>query len=162
MKIHRRGKSAYEWSETDCKGPEDIAKLWISKNIIPLDGTIDKGGERHTEIGLELEDDDVISLFYALIEKYRNEIANLNVELEEAINNADEKEGALDKIYDLITYHSEDAPTLDSLLGAVQTIADHFRGHKVVGIKPKLKWIQYEKIHGHYKDGRFYEGKEFL
>lgn len=161
MNIYRRGRKGFVWEKTDSKESDGFSELWASNDVVTLDGTIDKEGERHTEIGLELEDDDVVSLFNALIDKYRNKIEELNSELNGARNITNEKTEALATIDNLICYHSEDAPTLDSLIGAVQTIASHFTERKVVGTQPNLKWIKYENIHGHYKDGRFYEGKVF-
>lgn len=71
MKIFRGPHSTEDWSITDNKVPSDYIENWEPRKKIILDGTIDKTGDRHTYIGIELDEDDVISLFNSLVNNLR-------------------------------------------------------------------------------------------
>ena len=105
--------------------------------MIHLDGTIKKDGERHTVLGLEIEESDVVALFNALVKRYSSDLKKSQKEVEML-------EGAMDKIYNLVTFHSEEAPSQEALTEAVATIAWHYRF--VIGGKPTIKWIKWDRI----------------
>lgn len=48
---------------------------------------------------------------------------------------------AFTKIDNLISYYSEDAPSKDALIPAVQAIAEHYRWSFNKDEKPKIDWI---------------------
>ncbi|MDA2933647.1 hypothetical protein MYX82_04830 [Acidobacteria bacterium AH-259-D05] len=84
MKIYRGpGQSFGYWSLTDSKQPKEYLETWASGEKIVLDGTIDKAGERHTDLGLVIEEGDVVTLFNALVKRYRKKQSELIRDLKE-------------------------------------------------------------------------------
>ena len=67
MKLYR----SHQLIETDRKQPSDYIEDWKSGGRIPLDGTKSTRARRWTYLQLEIEDEDVIELFHALIERYQ-------------------------------------------------------------------------------------------
>ena len=65
---------------TDSKKSRECADRWQSGNEIYLDGTITKGAERRTRMSLEIEDNDIVALFNALVKRDRKKIAQLQKE----------------------------------------------------------------------------------
>ncbi len=60
MKIYRGPQSGGYWNRTDSKTPSHYIKTWSPGKKIIFDGTIDKFGGRHTELGLEIDEKDVL------------------------------------------------------------------------------------------------------
>lgn len=166
MKIHRGPKSGGYWEETDSKPPSHYIKDWSPRKKIIFDGTIDKFGGRHTELGLEIDEKDIISLFNALIEKLavdEKDIFTLfntfikkhkhkNKQLEENIKDLEQEitilKEAFKKIYYLISFYSYQAPNKNALIKAVQKIAAHYYYSTTPskGKYPKLRWIKWKSI----------------
>ena len=59
------------WSDTDKKDPQEYVENWQPGTIVVVDGTIDKDGSRHSQIGIELTEDDVQALVNKLIAHYK-------------------------------------------------------------------------------------------
>lgn len=57
--------------ETDSKQPDEYISEWKSGHRIWLKGTKLQSAERETDLFLEIDDADVIALFYALLERYQ-------------------------------------------------------------------------------------------
>ncbi len=123
MKVYRGPRSGGRWSLTDSKKPQELAQAWAPGRKIVLDGTIEKDGERHTDFGIEIEEGDVVALFNALVKQYSSDLKKSQKEVEML-------EGSMDKIYDLVTFHSEEAPSQEALTEAVATILFHYRMQK--------------------------------
>ncbi len=82
MKIYRGGRTSKKWSKTD--GREIDVSEWRRGKIIVVDGTINKSGSRHTDLGVEIEPTDIVALSAALIRNYK-ELESENVELKSSI-----------------------------------------------------------------------------
>ena len=57
--------------QTDSKKPDHYISDWMRGDLIWLKGTKSGGSQRETDLFLEIDDSDVIALFYALIERYQ-------------------------------------------------------------------------------------------
>lgn len=84
MNIYRGPRSGGSWSFTDSKKPQEYIEDWARGTTIVFDGTIDKDGKRHTDLGLEIEESDVVALFKALIRRYRKKQTELIRDLKES------------------------------------------------------------------------------
>ena len=68
MKIYRGGQASNEWSAvTDSMNPQRLQKTWRAGGMLALDGTIDKTGERHTAVGIEIDERDIVALVQGLV-----------------------------------------------------------------------------------------------
>ncbi len=68
MKIYRGGQMSPEWTAvTDSITPRQLQRRWRPGGMLALDGTIQKGGERHSAVGVEIEAQDVVALVQALV-----------------------------------------------------------------------------------------------
>ena len=61
MRIKRRPKTHRTWTATDSKAASALARSWRPHTTIDFDGTIEKLGERHTRMGVEMDEDDVLA-----------------------------------------------------------------------------------------------------
>lgn len=83
MKIYRGPHSTPDWSLTDTKNPENYIDDWKSNRKICMDATIDKTGERHSYVGIEIDENDIVSLFKVLLERYICENENMKNNIQE-------------------------------------------------------------------------------
>ena len=68
MKIYRGGQASTEWTAvTDSMNPQRLQKTWRAGGMLALDGTIDKTGDRHTAVGIEIDERDIVALVQALV-----------------------------------------------------------------------------------------------
>jgi hypothetical protein len=67
MKLYR---NMNERVLTDFKEPAEYISRWKDSGHIWLSGTKTEGAERETELFLKIEEEDVLALFYALLERY--------------------------------------------------------------------------------------------
>lgn len=111
-----------------------------------FNGTIDKDGQRHTELGLEIEEGDVVALFNTLLKRHREKQNELICSLRDSQGETEVLRDAQTKIHDLISYHSEDAPSKNALIQAVRAIAEHYRWPFNKDEKPKIDWIKWDSI----------------
>ncbi len=147
MKVYRTPGSdelGTRWSLTDSKTTQEVVRDWHSGHI-GLDGTIKKKGKRHTKLYLRIEDSDVIALSNALFKRYRREQSKLIRDLKKSEKEVETLQGAMGKIYDLIGVHSEEAPSQEALIKAVETIARHYQ-YSIPKGKPKIGWIKWGSI----------------
>lgn len=77
MKIRRKPKVGGHWSDTDKKDPKEYVEKWQPGTIVVVDGTIDKDGSRHSQIGIELTEDDVQALVNKLIAHYKSQLEEM-------------------------------------------------------------------------------------
>lgn len=139
MKIYRSGKTSKKWGKPTAKTGNNWAKKWQPGMVKGMDATIDKSGERHTDVGVELEPDDIVELAAALFAHQKTRIANLEAQLTRM------KE-AMDKLRVLATnrdYFVEDS----DLIRSVGVIAEHYRkrsGTPAAG--PRLDGVRWKDI----------------
>ncbi len=137
MKVYRGPRSGGKWSLTDSQEPREYLEEWMTPGeMITVDGTIKKEGERHTVLGLEIEERDVVALFNALVKRYRRDLKKSQKEAETLVR-------AMRKIYSLTASHK--ATSKEALVQAVQSIAWHYRWHFAEG-KPEIGWIKWDSI----------------
>jgi hypothetical protein len=73
MRIYRGD----DYALTDSVQPGDYLEDWKAGHGISLDGTKDKSGAKQTRLRIEIDDADVLALFYGLVERYRQAEAKL-------------------------------------------------------------------------------------
>jgi hypothetical protein len=118
MKIYRGPQTGDRWKETAAKNPRDYIEGWQPGTTIAFNATIE-GVQRFTEVGVQIEEDDVIALFSAFIEGYRRKQPQLLADLETSRAEVMRLRRALREIYRLIAYESPSEETLK----AVRSIA---------------------------------------
>ena len=149
MKIFRSPRTSDSWTKTDEKSLKDRVKNWRPGNWFIVDGTIDKNGERHTDLAIDIDASDVVSLFNALIRHYESEVKRLEELASDRQKTIDTLEMALSKIDKLIVHHRNQAPDVEALVSAVQIIARNYRWlskEQFRTDRPKLGWISWNSI----------------
>jgi hypothetical protein len=148
MKVYRGPRTSKKWKKTDAKSLKTWVKHWRPGSVVALDGTIDKLGQRHTDLGIEIESHDIVALNRALAQYQATALAQLektNAELEATIQ---QLERALKKINALASYHRSNAPTPDALADAVAKIADHFAWSfsRKRPLSLKMRWVKWKSL----------------
>jgi hypothetical protein len=159
MKIYRGARTGRYLNRTDEAATEELedwTKKWRPGQILQLDGTIDKGGGRHTKFGVEIEPQDIVALNDALVRYHQTRIGELeariselekgNAELSEA---GREARTGLRKIFTLTDSRRTRAPSPDELLDELKKIAGHFMlGSGGVTDPPHLSaWIKWKDLY---------------
>ena len=139
MKIYRCQRTSDDWKKTDEQSLKRWAKDWHPGKIARFDGTIDKTGDRHTDLGVQIEASDIGDLFNGLVRHYEK----ANADLQKRVATL---EDALGKIDDLISYHRHEAPDVEELISAVQLIAERYRSPWSRVGEPKISWIRWDSI----------------
>ena len=135
MKIYRGPRTTDEWQLTDTKKASEWADDWRPGVKVALDGTIEKEGTRHTDLGVEIEADDVVALASALFKYQKLRIE----ELEPAAR-------ALKKINRLVALYRDEAPSDKELLDSIQGISAHFSKPQLLNKPFKLDWIDLDSV----------------
>ena len=143
MDIFRGPQTGRSWKRTDSKKPRSYIKHWKPGDKISFNGTID-GALRFTELGIQIEEADVIALFNALVKNYRREQSRLGQELTQTRKQGAELLDALGKIYRLLQSEGSDSPSSETL-DAARIIANHYRYPPNKG-KPTIKGLKYQSI----------------
>ena len=150
MEIYSGPSSTGQLEHTDSSEPKDYIDHWKSGRLIPFSGTRD-GNFRFRTLGLKIEEDDVVALFNALVERYKEKESRLRDDVEYEKHRVErleatklELEEALAKIRNLVRYHRNEAPSAEALLEAIMHIANHYR-YRHEG-KPAIEWIQWDSI----------------
>lgn len=148
MRIYRGPLSGDNRDMTDSKEPADFIEDWKTGKTISFDGTIDKSGTKHFGIGIKIEEEDILALSKALIDKYHDEQDRLKEKVKDLEQDVQTLKQAFAKTYHLI--HSNKAPSDDELLKAISSIAEHygskFTGQCTVNGNPEIKWIKWESL----------------
>ena len=149
MKIYRAGRTANRWKETTEVSLKEWAREWQPDKKLTVDATIDKFGNRHSDIGIEFDKDDLLALSEAFLAYLPVEFIERTISQRSADRNQAKikvlKE-ALGKISALISKHREDAPSEKALLNAIKNYADHYRINASHEERPKITWIKWEEI----------------
>jgi len=139
MKIRRAPGMKEDWKLIAPIEPADYAERRVSGRPIELNANIAKDPKKRTDFRLEIDEDDVLALFDAIVERYR--------EMRKSQEEAEDLQEALTKIDSLICHHSEEAQSKDDLIPAVQVIAGHFSRSVVIPReKPEVGWIKWNSI----------------
>lgn len=148
MKVYRGPRTSNTWKVTDAKPLKSWIKGWRPGKVVALDGTIDKTGQRHTDLGIEIEQRDILSLNKALSQYQARAVAQLerqNAELEKTVELL---ESALRKIHALSSYHRDRAPNVDAFAEAVAKISHHYAwSHsrwRRLGLK--MRWLKWKSL----------------
>lgn len=128
MKISRVRPSDWKHipTETDCKLPKDYIASYVAFGCIKMDGTINKKGDRHTQIVIDVDADDVVALVGGMKNRLQNRIDELEVELKEL---RDYYTGVFRKLEKIA---SDDPPEvvqkqrLEDRLEAVRSVCEYF------------------------------------
>lgn len=152
MILYRSPKTGNNWNNTDTIKPNKYIKNWKPGKIIKFDGTIDKQGERHTDIGIKLVEEDIESLTRSLFKFYKEKIK----EQEERIKKLDEnlkdaryqcsyrREGLM-LLYEVIANLPEEIPSNQVLTEAFSDLASHYlRSDISTENLPKIDWINWD------------------
>jgi hypothetical protein len=144
VKIRRGPKSTNNWTTTDTKTPAEYAQSWWPGRPIRFDGTIDKSGERHTDLGVEIYEEDVIALHKVLLSHYRGYMK----ERDKLLGTVLELESAFMKISHLLSWHKSRAPDQDNLLAAIEEIVDHFgrSWNRSKPYKSRFAWLKWRTL----------------
>jgi hypothetical protein len=143
MKIHRGPRSSNRWTDvTATLSTTQYAQDWNPAKVLTVDATIDKSGERHSDMGIQFEEDDIVSLSEGFIAHIRKERDSLREEK----TAREVLQRAMEKIHDLISYHSEKAPTTEKLVEAVKDLALHYYCNASDEDRPEIEWIKWENI----------------
>jgi hypothetical protein len=144
MRLQRGPKTGDTWTTTDARPPATWVKSWFPGRSISFDGTIDKTGQRHTSVGVEIDEEDVLALHRALIDHYRS----VERERNELRKKCRELERAFWKVQALVSWRSDRAPDSDSLLAAVAEIANYFAGPRTGGkqFKSRFRWMKWKTL----------------
>ncbi len=145
LKLYRGPYTGSSWKATDSKKPSEYVDSWQDGRTIPFDGTIDKDGERHTQIGVQIEDDDVVALLNALVKRDRKVTNQLRAELSQSQREEERLRNAINKLYSLVDSYANSAPSQEALLDAVRTIAEHYSTPSAKGV-PKISWIKWKSL----------------
>jgi hypothetical protein len=143
MRIKRRPKTHRAWTPTDSKAASALARSWRPHMTIDFDATIEKLGERHTRMGVEMDEDDVLALHSGLIAHYRS----IEKQRDELRKRERELMRAFRKLYKLTALARDRAPNNEALINAVQQIADHFRAaQRRRTFKSRYRWLNWRTL----------------
>lgn len=146
MKIYRGPRTTKKWRETDTKSLTKWAADWQPGKQLHLDGTIEKAGQRHTDLGIVFEAEDIAALHDAFQRHQRDRIQALEAREAELTENVKLLESALSKIGSLLSLHRKKAPSPDALLEAIKKIANHFRWNHKRRTPIELDWIKFKDL----------------
>jgi hypothetical protein len=146
MKIYRGPRTSKKWDVTDTKPLKKWAENWEPGKQLHLDGTIQKAGQRHTDLGIVFEEEDIAALHDAFQRYLQQRLAELEErEAELSKTNALMQKG-LAKINRLTVRHRKSAPSQEQLLDAIQTISAHCARPDLHDLPVELDWIDFDAI----------------
>jgi hypothetical protein len=142
MKIFRGPRTTRKWSVTDDQPVVAPKQLWRPGHVTRFDGTIAKYGGRHTDLGVEINVDDVTQLVNGLVAHHQSlgaQVASLEADCETL-------RIALDKISSLALFHQSTAPSVEELLSAIGAIAGHYQFGATPDAPPDPSWVRFSRI----------------
>ncbi|HEY3897353.1 MAG TPA: hypothetical protein VGM54_02005 [Chthoniobacter sp.] len=146
MKICRGPRTTRKGTVTDAKSLKDWAKDWKPSKQLLLDGTIQKTGQRHTDLWVMFEAEDIAALHDAFQRHQRDRITELEAREAKLVDTVQLLESALGKIATLVSEHKDKAPDDHALLQAVKKIAQHFRSSFRRRLPIDLGWIKFKNL----------------
>lgn len=134
---------------TASKAASQIEANWSPDKPFYLDGTIDKQGSRHTDIGVEIDEADIAALANAFFRNWAEQRDAREMELIVARKRIENAESAMRKLHKL-SWQSDRAPSVEAFGEAVRAIVNHYEslaGQPEAEIKPpNLKWIKWNTL----------------
>jgi hypothetical protein len=147
MKIFRGGRTQNDWSDmTDEKTTSAYIENWEPGKHIVFDGTIDKTGKRHTDLGVVIDEEDVIAMHGALIRTLKQSNSDNTKMIEELNNTIKYLREAFAKIHGLINYHINEAPSEERLLDDIKEISSEYMYYHDELDGVDLDWIKWSEI----------------
>ena len=148
MKVCRGPRTSKQWRETDAQSLKAWVNSWRPGTIVKVDGTIDKSGTRHTDLGIEIEPHDVVALNKALELHQAEMLAYFKKENAELRATVSKLESALRKIHSLTSYRRTYAPSPDALADATSKIANHFAWSfsRKRPLKLNMRWVKWKSL----------------
>jgi len=146
MKTYRGPRTTKKWDVTDTKPLTKWAEDWHPGKQLLLDGTIQKLGQRHTDLGIEFEAEDIAALHDAFQRYQKKRIAELEAREAKFSQTADLLETAFNRLDNLLSFHRDEALTPEALLETVQKIAEHFSSSHRRKRPLKLDWIEWDSL----------------
>jgi hypothetical protein len=135
MKLYRNGKMTAETESSE------LRRTWSPGRWLGLSGTINKSGQRHTYLGLEIDADDVIALHANLRDHYKTCVKQRDG-LQQRVENL---QAVFEKISRLASHERDRSPDVDSLLAAIEHIADHFSFNEQP-YRPRFPWLKWKSL----------------
>ena len=160
MKMYRAGRTSSKWSVTDNKSPDQYKDRLASEGSVRFDGTIEKLGERHTELRVKFEAEDFVPLTAALSRRATPEeisevLSTIAGQLVSRVSRLESDvkalRGAMAKIYSLSRNHNVKAPSTEELVEAMSEIAFFYEDEDAMTLDddPKqwtVEWIKWDEI----------------
>lgn len=149
MKVLRGPQTTASFTETGTKPASQVEAEWVPGKIFWLDGTIDKTGTRHTDIGVEIGEADVIALASAFLRQGSDRRVSAVGEVTAANARLEAAEAVIRKIY-LLAWEAKRAPTKQAFGEAVRAIIQHYEAvardpHAKIE-PPELGWIKWNSL----------------
>ncbi len=146
MKIRRGPRSTSITTKTDQKPALTYAKKWRPGKSMWFDGTIDKSGKRHTDLGVEIEESDIVALSDGLLRHYKSELNDCEKSRNELRADVERLETAMRKIASLAVIHRDRAPSTDELLIIICNIANHYHWTRKEPFSTTAKWLKWNSL----------------
>jgi hypothetical protein len=146
MKIYRGPRSTKKWDVTDTKSLTKWAENWQPGKQLHLDGTIQKHGQRHTDLGIVFEADDIAALHDAFQRHQKQRLEELEAREKELSEANKLMLKGLAKINRLTARHRTSAPSPEAMYDAIQNISAHFARPELREQPIELDWIDFDSI----------------
>jgi hypothetical protein len=147
MKVYRGPRTSKQWRKIDTKKLKSWTKDWWPGKIVQVDGTIDKSGTRHTDLGIEIELHDIGALHNAFVRYHSARVRELEKANEKQAKTIRSLEEVLGKLESLSRLHDQ-APSNEALMDAITAITHHYRYafYRDKRIKGLPRWISWKSL----------------
>ena len=154
MKIYRGPMTSAKVRKTDSQPLSKELHDWQPGEIITFDSTLDKSGMRHSRVGIEFEQNDIVALNNALmrhksnrIKELEGEVKELKAEIKTLNNDIEVLDNVLCKLNTLTSDPDSYAPSHDTLIKAVANITNHFWLNRDQPLKTtKMRWLKWKTM----------------
>jgi hypothetical protein len=148
MKIYRGPRTSKRWEKIDTKKLKSWTKDWAPGKIVHVDGTIDKSGTRHTDLGIEIELHDIGALHNAFVRYHSGRVRDLEKENAKQAETIRLLEQVLGKIQSLARSQSNRAPSSEALMAAIASVAHHYRYafYRDERLKDLPRWVGWQSL----------------
>lgn len=128
MKILRGPRTTTRVAETATKSASEIEAKWSPGTALWFDGTVDKDGSRHTDIGVEIDESDVVALARAFLDCWPDQQEERDAELTDARARVEAAESAM-RILHKLSWKAEQAPSKKAFGEAVRVVINHYESN---------------------------------
>lgn len=152
MKIKRKPRVGGHWSDTDQKKPQEYVENWQPGTIVVVDGTIDKDGSRHLQIGIELTEDDVQALINKMIKHYQDQLQGMQDKYDNLLIECDQLKAGFHLLEDMVDpyvhpdlFHTK-AASMSELLHGLFELAQFGTSPEITNeVLPEIPWLSDEE-----------------